>query len=90
MNDELIAAAEIGDEAKQFMESQLGQVMLGMAKQDAQVAMEALAVADASDSKKILVLQNAVYLANTFEQWLNELFSKGENALAAFRHSQEN
>lgn len=89
MSDELIAAAEIGDEAKSFMESQLGQVMLGMAKQDAQIAMETLSQVDCTDSKKIRVLQNTVYLANTFEQWLNELFSKGENALAAFKQ-QEN
>lgn len=90
MNDALIAEALIGDEAKKFMESDLGQCMLGMARQDAQAAMEALAKVPATEAEKIRVLQNAVYLANTFEQWLNELFSKGESALEVSKQQRDN
>lgn len=89
MNEDHIAAAEIGEEAKKFMESELGQVILGMAKQDALLAMEALAEVDPTSVEKIRVLQNTVYLSNTFEQWLKELISKGDNAIDTFRQQQE-
>lgn len=89
MSDEHIAAAEIGEEAKKFMESELGQVILGMAKQDALLAMEALALVDPTCVEKIRVLQNTVYLSNTFEQWLKELISKGDNAIDTFLQQQE-
>lgn len=89
VNDELIVAAELGEEARRFLGSDLGKVMLGMAQQDVALAQEALATVDPTDVKAITKLQNQAYLGNTFEQWLMELIDKGESAVSVFKQSQE-
>ena len=89
-NDELIAAAELGDEAKRFLESDLGKIMMGMAQQDVALAQEALERVDPEDAKAVRKLQNDAYLGRVFEQWLLELVDKGESAMSVFKQSQEN
>jgi hypothetical protein len=85
--DELIAEAEIGDEAKKFVESPLGKTLIGMAQQEVALAQEALEEVDPSDTEKIRALQNKAKVARNFESWLSELISKGENALNVWRQS---
>ena len=82
--DELIAEAEIGDEAKHFLESDLGKCLIGMAQQDALTAQEQLVEVDPLDSKAIIELQNKAKLAQMFEDYIKELFARGENALQVF------
>jgi hypothetical protein len=81
----LIAEAEIGDEARKFVESDLGKTLLGMAQQEVLQAQEALETVDPTDTKKITYLQNQAKTARNFEQWLGELIVKGENALTVWR-----
>ena len=83
--DVLIAEAEIGDEARKFLESELGKTLLGMASQEVLLAQEALEIVDPSDTKKITALQNQAKVARNFEQWLAELIDKGNNALNVWR-----
>jgi hypothetical protein len=87
MNDEegLIAEAEIGDEARKFVESELGKTLLGMAHQEILMAQEALEKIDPSEIEKIRELQNQAKIARHFEQWLGELITKGANAIAIWR-----
>jgi hypothetical protein len=87
-DDELIAEAEIGDKAREFVESELGKTLLGMAQQEVTLAQEELETVDPSNTEKIRALQNQAKVARNFEQWLIELISKGENALTLWR--QEN
>lgn len=89
MNDELIAAAELGEEARNFLASDLGKVMLGIAKQEVQLAQEALLDVKPNDVDAITLLQNKARLGLNFEQWLLELLNKGENALAVFKQEQQ-
>jgi len=91
MNDQdvLIAEAEIGDEARRFLESDLGKTLLGMAKQEIQAAQEALEETDPTDTKTITALQNKAKVGRNFEQWLNELLIRGENALNTWKQQQE-
>jgi len=89
MNDELIAEAEIGDKAREFVESELGKTLLGMAKQEVALAQEALEIVEPTDIEKIRALQNQAKIARYFEQWLAELISKGENALILWKQNQE-
>jgi hypothetical protein len=84
VNDELVAAAELGDEAKRFLESDLGRCLLGMAEQEVQLAQEALAEVDPTDTEAIRKLQNHAKLYRQFNDWLKELLDKGEAALQAF------
>ncbi len=88
-DDELIAEAEIGDEARKFVESDLGKTLLGMAQQDVRTAQEALAEVDPSDTKKVIALQNQAKNGRNFEAWLTELITKGEQALVLWREQQK-
>lgn len=85
MNEELIAAAELGDEAKRFKESDLGKCMLGMAQQETGFAQIALETISPTDTEGIRALQNQAKLGRMFEEWLDELIDKGESALEVFK-----
>lgn len=89
MNDELIAVAELGDEAKRFLESDLGKCLLGMAQQEVMLAQEKLEIVSPTDVEAIRVLQNQAQLGRQFEQWLLELLDKGESALAVFKQERD-
>jgi len=84
VNEQLIAAAEIGDEARQFLESDLGKCILGMAEQDLAEAQEALERVDRMDADSIRILQERCRFARTFKDRIIELFGRGEDALQAF------
>ena len=83
--DELVAEAEIGEQAREFLESELGKTLLGMAQQEVLLAQEALEVIDPTETEKIRALQNQAKVGRHFEGWLKELITKGENALNVWR-----
>jgi hypothetical protein len=88
LSDELIAQALIGDEARKFLESDLGKCLIGMANQEAEVALEALSKVNPTDVQAIERLQNRIWLARHFEAFVRELMQEGDNALARWRQSQ--
>ena len=79
--DELIAEAELGDEAKRFLESDLGKALIGMARQQVQHAQISLGEIDPTDTKAIVALQNEIKLGLRFESWIRELLQNGNNAM---------
>lgn len=83
---ELIAEAVIGDEARQFIESELGRTMLGIADQEIENARLAMEMVDPHDHKAVMKLQNEIALGRRFKGWLIELLNRGENALEVYRH----
>jgi len=89
MNDDLIASAEIGEEARRFVESELGMCIIGMAEQDKQLALEQLGTINPTDEDGIRELQNKVKLGTMFEQWLVELIDKGNAAMQVFKQQNE-
>lgn len=86
--DGLIAQALIGDEAKKFLESDLGKCLLGIAEQEVQAAQEALETVEPQDTQAVRHLQNQAWLGRRFKSWLLELMQEGENALATWRQKQ--
>lgn len=91
MNEESeqIAQALIGEEAKKFLESDLGKCLVGMAEHESQLAMEALASVNPTDVPAIERLQNRVALGRQFGEFLKELIQEGENALATWRQKND-
>ena len=88
-NDELIATAEIGEEARRFLESDLGQCLLGMADQEIAAAQEALLTVVPMDFEGIRKLQNQAQVALYFKQWLAELVDKGNSAIEVFKQQNQ-
>lgn len=87
MNDDLIAEAEIGDEARKFVESELGKAMLDRADQQLRAAQEALETVDPTKTEEIRTLQNKAQIARNFGEWLSELIDRGDNALTVWKES---
>ena len=88
MDDELINEAELGNEARKFVESELGKAMLDRADQRLKSAQELLETVDPTDEKKIRDLQNQAQNARNFGEWIFDLIDKGENAMIEW--SQKN
>ena len=89
MNDELIAEAELGEEARRFLESDLGKCLLGMAQQEIALAQEALERVDPSKTEEVRKLQNQAQLGRQFEKWLAELVDRGDAAIKVFKQQNE-
>lgn len=87
--ESLIAQAEIGEEARKFMTSDLYRVMVGFANQEAEDSAIALSMADPTDPQAIMKLQNQVRFGKQFQQWLNELISEADNAITALQEAQK-
>lgn len=78
--EELQAEMVIGDDARRFLESELGRTILGMADQEKTGALLGLASVDPDESAKIRELQNVIWRANAFAGWLAELIQRGQDA----------
>jgi hypothetical protein len=91
MTDEDVLAAEtlIGDDADKFMRSDLGRTIMGIAKQEAEIAFEDLKHVDPNDVNKVRELQNIIWRAESFEAWLLELVKRGEQALQIMEYDEE-
>lgn len=85
----MIAEAFIGEEARKFIESDLGKVVLGIAEQQVLDAVSALEDVDPSDVKQIMVLQNKAKAGRQFKGWLIELINAGENALEVYKNESK-
>jgi hypothetical protein len=87
-DDELIAEAELGEEARKFLESDLGKCLIGMANQEVEAALIELETVQPNDVEAIRRLQNQAKLGRQFEQWLRELVVRGNNAITIFKHQR--
>lgn len=84
---ELIAETLIGDEAKKFLESDIGKCVIGMAKQDEDEAKEKLV--DAVGEKEREEFRLRAKVARMFPSYLKELITRGDQALEVFKHEQK-
>lgn len=89
MNEELEAEALLGDEAKRFLEGDLGKVLKGIAEQEVKKAILEFEEADLTDEKKVRDLQNRIWRASRFTGWLEELVERGEEALRALQQQKQ-
>lgn len=87
--DELLATAELGQEARNFLEGDLGRYLKGLAEQELWLAQKGLETVSVTDTDKIRDLQNRAIVARWFNDWLEELVDKGDSALEVIRQQQE-
>lgn len=83
MSDEravLYAEAVLGRDAAEFMQRDLGRYMLGRAQMEEQEAIEALAKVWPWRRRRIQQLQNQIWRARSFKEWLTELVNSGKQA----------
>lgn len=85
----LLASAAIGKDAEQFMKSELGRTLIGMARQDAAEAMEKLKTVWSWRTRRIRELQNQITQAERFEHYLIELAVRGQQSMQALEDPEE-
>jgi primosomal protein N'' len=78
--DKFIRQAEIGEEARAFLEGNLGTALLAKALHLRAEALEKMESVNPTDVPKIEELQRRARLPKYFEQWLYELVQEGDNA----------
>lgn len=78
---QLTAEVEIGEEAKRFLESDLGRCITGIVEQRIADAHAQLEEINPEDTSGVLRLQESIKLSRDFTQWLNQLVADGEQAL---------
>jgi hypothetical protein len=84
----LVAEVDLGEQAKEFMHSDLGRFMIGAAKQEIILAQSALAKVYPWRWRKVQELQNKIWRANFFLALLRELLISGKSAASAIEESE--
>lgn len=87
--NELIAEAELGEEARRFLDSDLGRCILGIAEQEIVKCEKELGRIDPKDIDGITRLQREIRLYENFPNWLVELLHNGENALSIYQQEKK-
>ena len=85
-----MALTDMGEASREFIESDLGKCLMGMADQEVQRAVLEFKDADLTDISKVRALQDRVRAGTWFKEWLIELVQRGEEALSAFRARSTN
>lgn len=84
-DEALLSVMDIGDQAEKFIGSELGQVMLSCAREEARAAMDKLKDCSPFDSKAIREHQAAIWRSESFEGWLRDLVVRGREAYNTYR-----
>lgn len=88
-SEDLIAAAELGDKAEAFMQSDLGRYFVGVCDQEVAIAVDKLKAVEPDDSKTIRALQNEIWRAESAKQWFAEIIQDGQQAFEVLKNEQE-
>ena len=85
---EAFAEIEMGEQARKFIESDLGRCLLGIADQEIESAWQALETVEPTNTRDVTRFQNKAALGRMFKQWLVELINRGEQAMGVLKHEQ--
>jgi len=85
----LVAEVNLGEDAKEFCNSDLGRYMIGAAMQEISIAQTDLAKVWPWRRRKIQELQNKIWRANFFLSLLRELLVSGKSAAGAISESED-
>lgn len=81
--NELIAEYELGDKAKDFLNSDLGQYLVGCAYQEIEAFRDKLE--ETIDSEKYLIIQTKIKARRLAIEWITAAINTGENAGATIQ-----
>jgi hypothetical protein len=80
-NQKLYDKAALGKIVEEFQSSEVGRYLIKRAEEAVEDAVEKLKVCDPKDGKVVQSLQNQVWKAESFQQWLADAIIDGANAL---------
>jgi hypothetical protein len=80
-HDELLETAVFGKEVENFLSTKIGKYLVSRAEVQAEEATERLKRTPAWRKRKITDLQNEIWKAESFQQWLADAVMDGQQAL---------
>lgn len=80
MNETLLAEAMLGQDAQDFLNSDIGRYLVGMAEQEEQEAIDLLSRVSPWRRRRIAELQNQIWRARTVKGWLVAMVTAGKAA----------
>src|SRR5450759_2410929 len=86
----LLAHVDIGLQVKQFLASDVGRYLIGRAAEESDEAMAELKKVEPTNGKLIRELQNKIWRADTFAQWLTDSKLDGEHAEETLKQDEDN
>lgn len=89
MSQQLYAEAILGKDAEEFVQSELGQFVIGRADQEIAEAMHELKNCHPWRTRKIKELQNRIWRAEQFQGWLAELITRGRQAISQLEEPED-
>jgi hypothetical protein len=89
MSDELYSEAMIGQDAEEFLTSDVGKFLIGCADQEIQEAMDQLKKCHPWRHRRIRELQNKIWRAESVQGWLAELITRGRQAMQQLEEREE-
>ncbi len=84
----MMAEAILGQDAEEFMRSDVGRYILGRAQQEAQEAMDKLKTTSAWRRRRITQLQSEIWRAESIQGWVIELINNGLSSERALDQSR--
>lgn len=89
MSDDLEQQIVVGDDAENFVLTNLGKAMLEIADKDADAAALEFAECDLTNQDKVAKIQQDLRTAMRFPSYLAELVQRGREALTAYQQQEE-
>lgn len=90
MQSELLwAEAVLGQEASEFLSTEIGRYIVGRAEQDKADAMDKLARVSPWRRNRIRQLQNEIWRAESVVSWVAELVTAGKQAEGVLEEERE-
>lgn len=79
--DALRAEAILGQDAEEFIESELGRYIIGRVDQEREEAVQKLCTTSVWRRNRIRELQNQIWRCDTFKSWLADMVVRGKSAI---------
>ena len=84
-DEELRGRTLLGEDAKSFLEGDLGKALIALALQKVGEGQKELETVNPTDTPAIERIQNDIKTARNFGRWLRLLVEEGESALTLYR-----
>ena len=84
----LFAEADLGEQCKEFVSSDIGRYLIGCARQEVVIASARLATTAPWRRRRIQQLQNEIWRAESLISWLRDLLLSAKSARASLEERE--
>jgi len=90
MPDSLEGKIYRGEEARRFLSTPIGKMIIEAAEKEEMLSLEALATVDPHNEKEIMDIQQDIRVARAVPLWIQETIAEGKVAYDEYMEEEEN